>query len=73
MKHLVATLMYHFYFFQIAKKKSRKGERMVTQLIFSRWPEVGLPLGADFLHFVKAVFACRQSSLVAGKLLLQSR
>jgi len=58
---------------KIAKKKSRKGERMVTQLIFSRWPEVGLPLGADFLHFVKAVFACRQSSLAAGKLLLHSR
>merc|ERR1711860_447971 len=57
----------------LQKKKARKTERIVTQLIFSRWPEVGLPLGADFLHFVKAVFACRQSSLAGGKLLLQSR
>ena len=58
---------------QLTKKKARKTERIVTQLLFSRWPEVGLPLGADFLHFVKSVFACRQSSLVGGKLLLQSR
>jgi len=58
---------------KLTKKKARKTERIVTQLLFSRWPEVGLPLGADFLHFVKSVFACRQSSLVGGKLLLQSR
>ncbi len=55
---------------QLSKKRS---ERMVTQFIFSRWPEVGMPLGADFLHFVKSVFACRQSSLSPGKLLIQSR
>lgn len=59
---------------KVCSKKSRKCERLVSQLIFPRWPEVGLPLGADFLHFVKAAFACRQSScLPTGKLLIHSR
>ena len=36
--------------------------RVVTQLVFSRWPEQGLPEGGDFLNFVKASFSCRMQA-----------
>ena len=58
--------------FKMFRRKSRKVERFVTQLVFPRWPEVGLPIGADFLHFVKAALSCRQSTS-EGKVLIHSR
>jgi hypothetical protein len=70
--HLVTLSLSSEFSFQIVRRKSRKPDRFVTQLLFPRWPEVGLPIGADFLHFVKAALACRQSTS-EGKVLIHSR
>ncbi len=51
---------------------ARGSERLVTQLVFGRWPEVGMPNGHDLLAFVKTAFSCKGHS-PAAKTLIQSR
>lgn len=66
-----ATTLVHFRF-QLAHRKFRRpAERYVSQLIFSRWPEVGLPRPCDLLTFAKAAFSCRQAA--GGRVLVHSR
>ncbi|TRY71536.1 hypothetical protein TCAL_12498, partial [Tigriopus californicus] len=57
---------------KLSHRKFRKApERYITQLIFGRYPEIGLPHGSDFLNFTKAAFAVNRTS--GGKILVQSR
>ncbi len=61
-----------------SSSSSRRGsssssvDRHVTQLVFGRWPEVGLPHGQDLLAFAKTAISCRSDN-PAAKAMIQSR
>ncbi|XP_040572850.2 putative receptor-type tyrosine-protein phosphatase mosPTP-1 isoform X2 [Lepeophtheirus salmonis] len=55
---------------KLKHRKHSKEERLCTQILFPRWPEVGLPRSSDLIHFVKAAFACHQAG---GSILVHSR